>query len=831
MRLVRTVALCVAMAMAAPSRAGQPEAAEDTGLLLRDAERALATGNYDDVGTITAPIANHPRAALLRARADIATGRHDRALERLEPFAPRDDDAALELALLFQRQGRAKDARPLFGRLMDRADPGNERTLYRAARAAHALGRVERANDLFRAATALAGHDAEIQTAWGELLLQKHNAADAARSFRAALQWNRRHAPAFLGLARAMLDEDAESARNLAARSIALNTSYVPGFVFMAELALMDRNHDGAREWIARALAVDPGSLEARSLEAAIAWLQDRPEEFERLAAAVLTSNPSYADVFRVAGAQAARHYRFDDAVALARRGLAIDPDDPASLAELGMHLLRTGHEDEARGVLERAFRADPYDAVTYNLLGLLDTLETFVTIRDGMLTVRLHPEEAPVLREHALPLAHEALRSVGSRYGWKPDGPILIEIFPRHDDFAVRNLGLPGMIGALGACFGRVVTLDSPRARPPGSFNWQATLWHELAHVVTLHLSKQRVPRWLTEGVSVYEERQARPSWARDMEVSFAEAMNRGEIIPLAELNGAFSRADSINLAYYQASLVAEHILARWGPEGMRRLLTAYGEGLDDEAAIERALGTTMADLDAGFVEVAGERFAPIRAALEWPEEALLARGAVDELRELSLEHPGSFPVLTLLADALQRAGAAGEALDVYERAAALVPAAGEGSPLAKAASLAEAIGDVDRAAGFYERLLERDGDALEAARRLAALLDPERDGERWLRAQARVAELDPFDSAAQTALGRAALTAAEYEAAVRWLRVAAATGPRDPVSAHLDLADAYLALGSREDAKRQTLAALEIAPTYVRAQDLLLAIVDGVP
>jgi len=128
----------------------------------------------------------------------------------------------------------------------------------------------------------------------------------------------------------------------------------------------------------------------------------------------------------------------------------------------------------------------------------------------------------------------------VGSRYGWKPDGPILIEIFPRHDDFAVRNLGLPGMVGALGACFGRVVTLDSPRARPPGSFNWQATLWHELAHVVTLHLSKQRVPRWLTEGVSVYEERQARPSWARDMEVSFAEAMNRGEIIPLAELNGA---------------------------------------------------------------------------------------------------------------------------------------------------------------------------------------------------------------------------------------------------------------------------------------------------
>ncbi|HXE80467.1 MAG TPA: tetratricopeptide repeat protein, partial [Vicinamibacterales bacterium] len=778
-----------------------------------------------------ASIAGNPRAAVLRARAAIARGRHERAIELLTPIAASDDDAALELALLWQRQGKTKDARPLLTRLVSRADVGDERALYRAARAAHALGQVERANELFRAATALAGHDPDIQTAWGELLLQTHNAADAAQSFRAALQWNRRHAPAFVGLARALLDEEPESARQLAGRAIILNPAYVPGFVFMAELALMDRNHDAAREAITRALEVDPTNLEARALEAAIAWLEDRPEAFERLAAGILAVNPSYGEVFRIAGVQAARHYRFDDAVALARRGLAIDPDSPGAMADLGMHLLRIGREDEARQVLEKAFRLDPYDAVTYNLLGLLDTLETFVTIEDGLVTLRLHPDEAPVLREHALPLAHEALRTVGARYGWTPDRPILIEIFPRHDDFAVRNLGLPGMVGALGACFGRVVTLDSPRARPPGSFNWQATLWHELAHVVTLHLSKQRVPRWLTEGVSVYEERQARPAWARDMEIDFAEAMNRGEVIPLQELNGAFARAESIGMAYYQASLVAEHIIDRWGHDGMRRLLVAYGEGLDDDAAMQRALGTTLAELDASFTRAVDERFAPIRTSLEWPDEAFTGRGALEELKALADAHPRSFPILMLLADALERAGAVDEALDVYERAAALVPATGDDGPLAKAASLAEKAGNPDRAAAAYERLLAIDGDDIEAARRLAALLDPERDRDRWLRAQARIAELDPFDSAAHTALGRAALAASDYENAIRWLRVATVTGPRDPVSAHCDLADAYLAAGARDDAKRQTLAALEIAPTYARAQDLLLAIVDGRP
>src|SRR4029450_9579841 len=91
----------------------------------------------------------------------------------------------------------------------------------------------------------------------------------------------------------------------------------------------------------------------------------------------------------------------------------------------------------------DKAFKADPYDVVAYNLLGLLDSLESFTTVQDGIVTFRLHPDEAPVLREHALPLARGALRKLSERYRFTPGGPILIEIFPRHDDFAVRNVGL----------------------------------------------------------------------------------------------------------------------------------------------------------------------------------------------------------------------------------------------------------------------------------------------------------------------------------------------------------------------------------------------------
>ena len=58
----------------------------------------------------------------------------------------------------------------------------------------------------------------------------------------------------------------------------------------------------------------------------------------------------------------------------------------------------------------------------------------------------------------------------------------------------------------------------------------------------------------------------------------------------------------------------------------------------------------------------------------------------------------------------------------------------------------------------------------------------------------------------------------------AARWFRTALAAGPVDKAAAHCDLAESYLAVGEAPQAKRQVLAALEVAPSYARAQDLLL-------
>ena len=64
---------------------------------------------------------------------------------------------------------------------------------------------------------------------------------------------------------------------------------------------------------------------------------------------------------------------------------------------------------------------------------------------------------------------------------------------------------------------------------------------------------------------------------------------------------------------------------------------------------------------------------------------------------------------------------------------------------------------------------------------------------------------------------------------AAIRAFRAALASQPPDKAVAHYDLAQAYLLGGQSADAKRETLEALDVAPSFEPAQDLLLKIVGG--
>ncbi|HVT48265.1 MAG TPA: hypothetical protein VHD57_10795 [Vicinamibacterales bacterium] len=786
---------------------------------------ALAHGDVSMARDLAANAPGGPaRRALATALVEIFEGKDTDARARLQPIVAANPlgDAALELGLLEVRTGHRDEGRRLLNALASVRTFSTPDDYLRLARAARGNREYLLANDAFQRVADVPR--ADIQTEWGDLFLERHQPGDAATNYRKALELDKRWVPAIVGLGRALADDDPEQSRRAfdAAKAIAPDDPDL--WLATAEQALDANDIPAAAQALDGLARVKPGSLQEAALRAAVAYKREGLAGADTAAARVHDLNPESALGYRAAAEQAARDYRFDDAAALARKATAIDAEDPLAFFDLGLDLLRAGEEADARTALETSWNLDKSSPLTKNLLQLLDDLDTFTVVPHGPFIFKFAPDEAAVLEAYALPLADEAYRQYTERYGFTPKGPILIEVFPRHDDFAVRTFGLPGLYGALGACFGRVIGMDSPRARPPGDFSWQATLWHELAHVFTLQLSDYRVPRWLTEGISVYEEHRRNPAWGRELTLQYARALNKGQTFGVKKLPDAFKHPETLAMAYFEASLVVEHLVDLNGESGLRTLLLAYKNGATDTDAFSRAFGKSADDVEASFQAFVQKQYGALAAAMGDPPRQVDAND-VDGLRARAEAAPGNFVSQLTYGQALFRMQDLAGARAPLERAAQLAPeASGDTSPHMLLAAIAKQDGDTTGARRELRALLTYDHTNVVAARELAQLATDAKATDDEDFALRLVADLDPFDADTHTRLAQRLMARGEYAPAAVELQATLALGPANPAEAHADLAEVYLKMNKRDDAKREALAALEVAPTFARAQDLLL-------
>src|SRR5204863_1302170 len=140
---------------------------------------------------------------------------------------------------------------------------------------------------------------------------------------------------------------------------------------------------------------------------------------------------------------------------------------------------------------------------------------------------------EAGLYGQRALELLKEAREKLTAKYACTPAKPTLVEVFTNQADFGVRTFAMPQNDGFLGVCFGNVITANSPGAYAGHRFNWETMLWHEFCHVITLNLTHNKMPRWLSEGISVYEERQANLAWGEHITPAYREMIMDGELTP----------------------------------------------------------------------------------------------------------------------------------------------------------------------------------------------------------------------------------------------------------------------------------------------------------
>lgn len=411
-------------------------------------------------------------------------------------------------------------------------------------------------------------------------------------------------------------------------RVLARNPRCVEALVERAGNVLDDRRYRDAAQRLDEALAIDPNDRNALCHRAAASWLLHDEKGHAAFRGRALAGDPGLPDVDRCLGDHLVALYRFADAVPFYEAALAVAPEDVASLQGLARALVYTGQGKRAKEVLTKAkaLAAGLVDPWRNNALAVQDLLdEQYVRIETNRFAVSMHRADAEVLQAYLVPVLLQAYEELGAKYSFRPTERVEVEAFHTWDDFSVRTIGFRGFT-ALGACFGPFLTLVSPSDGDlrRQDFMWEATVWHEYTHVLTLGLSKHRVPRWLTEGFSVYEEKERDRTWERGMDRELFDAYHNHDIPPVHLLNRLF-RGPRILFGYYQGGLIVEWIARQYGFQKAIALLQCFGEDMDTEKAFQTALGVSSAAFDVELLRyVADTKLAGMRLVPRYDDAAV---------------------------------------------------------------------------------------------------------------------------------------------------------------------------------------------------------------
>ena len=814
-----------------------------------DAEQAAARlpkrgeGGATDPAS-TAAIANTLGEILLaRGRVSEAEAqfRHAR-----QGRAPDSLSARLNLALIQLRRGEHAAA---FGELDGFIDVYNERRdrltsaeLMAVGTAVRHLGATDPQlfKDALRAfdrAIASDSMNMEARLRLAELFLEKYNGPEAAATLDALLRINPSHPRALVASARRARFAGEPGAEELARKSLTINPNLVEARVFLAAANIEREDYAGAEAEARRALAVDSTASEALSMLAASHYLRGDDAAFEAVRRRVLAHNTRDAGFFAALAEIAARNRLYADATRFAREAVRLDSTSAHALGVLGMNQLRVGEVAEGRRNLERAFARDPYHVWIKNTLDLLDTFAKYRETRTARFQLLIDPSESDLLGPYLGELLEEAYDKLVARYGYRPPTPVRMEVYRSHADFSVRTVGLAGL-GALGVSFGTVLAMDSPAAREVGAFNWGSTAWHELAHTFTLGMTNHRVPRWLSEGISVYEERRARPGWGADATLGFLAAYKAGRLHPVSTLNEGFVRPsypEQVNFSYYQASLVCELIERDWGARALTALLNGYRDRLTTAEVLQRVLKIDSAELDRRFDAFMRERFAGPLAAIRPAVEPDAGGGATGTFTAQALlqraeRAPGDWAAQLAAGRALIAEGDSARAVPFLERAKQLFPQyAGPDNPYRHLAAIHVARGDRRRAAAELATLARLDENQYAANLQLAELLAAEGDTAGAAAALERAVYIHPYEISVHERLAALHRSRREFGRAVRERQAVVALDPVDRPGALYQLALAHRDAGDVASARRAVLRALESAPGYADAQTLLLSLSGG--
>lgn len=686
------------------------------------------------------------------------------------------------------------------------------------AESSWAIGDIKNANTLFQNAVKSDPENALIRVRWGELFMQTYQYQTALELFQEALLHEPDNSFAQIGVAKALVERFESDARKyidqvLKDENAAAGARY-QAFLLLARMAMEATEMFKAVELLNEAETVaqenDISPLEVFALFASMDLLEGEPES--EWITRVLEINPGYGDIYAIPGYFFWISRRYREAIELFSKAVEIEPDHWVAHMELGINLLRDNQVTRSRQHLEIAYGGDPYNPKTVNSLRLLDTFGDYDLINIPevptentfpRVTFRLHKDESGVLKPYAEKLAEQGIREFTKRYQFNLKEPVIIEIYPNHDDFVVRTIGMPG-VGILGATFGYLFAMDSPTDHPDNEYHWGTTFWHELAHVFTLEITDHLIPRWYSEGISVFEEWRYGPIKGIRIPVNVLDAMVEDKFLPIAELDSGFIRPsydEQVIVSYMQAGLVCEFVSREFGFDKIVGMLAEFKNGIDTGQTVRRVLGISPEEFDERFDDFIFEEFGDLLGHLgQWKK---LHQRAVKALAEEKWQ------------DTLKAAGDAIEIFPEYVES---------DSPFLFMATAYSKLGDDNAELNVLHEYWQNGGYAPEAIWLLANKLYHRGRTTEAIDVLDSLNMVDPFDVELHSTLGDWLLEEGQYTLALTEYKVALAMEPHDKAAAYYRIANANYFLKQYDDARKNVLSSLEIAPHYRPAQKLLL-------
>jgi tetratricopeptide (TPR) repeat protein len=339
-------------------------------------------------------------------------------------------------------------------------------------------------------------------------------------------------------------------------------------------------------------------------------------------------------------------------------------------------------------------------------------------------------------------------------------------------------------------------------------------------------------MPRWLSEGISVYEEGREDPTWGTPLNPRFRAMILGAELTPLSRLSSAFLSPESplhLQFAYYESALAVDFFVSRFGLPALKGLLDDLGAGIPINEALPRRTETSLDQLDGDFAKFARKRAESVAPEATWEEPDLPGDADSTALAEWLVKHPKSFWGWRRLAARLVAEEKWERAKEVLEKLKGLYPEyVGPENAYVLLAQVHKRLSETAEEHKALDGLAARDGDASPAYSRLMELDEAAGDWRGLAKNARRLLAVNPLIPAPHRQLARASEQLGDRDEAIASYRALALLDDSDPAEVHFRLAKLLRQAGKPDEARREVLRSLEEAPRYLDAHRLLLELVD---